>query len=126
MVLFALRRLKLCIWLIPSRFLQTDKALPKGKKKMVYFLKPAGVSLATESIDSLVIWGDVGETALDVVGAMGLEVLLPLMRNQMKQQGTWHGGGKAAEEVTELLQDFAAEGDIPHSCCCGGRLGRQG
>ena len=75
---------------------------------MVYFLKPPGASLANGTIDNLVIWGDVGETALDVVGAIGLDVVLPLMRNLVKQ-GTWHGG--TAAEVAELLQDFAAEGD---------------
>ena len=34
--------------------LQTDKVLAKAKRKVVYFIKPAGVSLAKEKIDSLV------------------------------------------------------------------------
>ena len=53
------------------------------------------------------IWGDLGEAALDVLGTLSLDVALPLLRSQMKQ-GAGHGGGSA--EVTELMQEFAATG----------------
>ena len=57
-----------------------------------------------------VLWGDLGESALDVLSALSAEIALPLLKGQFKQ-GSWSVA--AAAEITDALQGFASDGAYP-------------
>ncbi|KAK9808985.1 hypothetical protein WJX72_007373 [[Myrmecia] bisecta] len=96
---------RLLVFLDGKELSATIKPPSKFKKKTVYFVKVHKTPLTNDNINTVVTYGDFGESPLEQLSVVSQEVILPLLSNHANQTG-WPE--VVAKEVTDNLHKFIA------------------